>query len=68
MLLAVVLGIMLAVTGQVLIRQWLSGALVDARLAPALPASAFPRLAPPASRSRPRAVAARPTFVLRRAA
>ena len=47
MLFAIVLGIMLGVVGTTLVRQWLQGALVEVTEARALPASEFPRLAPP---------------------
>lgn len=46
MLLSLVLGFTLAIVGPALIRQWRNGALdEDAR--PPLPATQFPRLAPP---------------------
>lgn len=63
MLLAFVLGAMLAVVAVTLIRQWLSGALTDEATAPVLSPAEFPHLAP--SRVRP----ARPaTGLTRRAA
>lgn len=53
MLFAIVLGIMLGVVGTTLVRQWLQGALVEVTETRALPASEFPRLAPPVRVRRP---------------
>lgn len=59
MLLAVVLGVMLGITGKILIQQWLTGALSEAARKPSLSPLEFPRLAPSARSARTRPTAPR---------